>query len=193
MDADDELIERAKRGDQDAWRELYVEHGGRLVVWLQVRPSGDSAMAAEDVASEAWLTAATKIHEFTGTGEQFAGWLFGIARNLGMNARRKTDRRRTDPVGEDGVHEAHEPVDAPEAYLVGKDWVRQVLAQLPPRERDVIGCLEVVGLDVEATSRALGISAVAVRVARHRGLRRLRGLGLLDAGSEVATSTQPTT
>ena len=193
MDADDELIERAKRGDQDAWRELYVEHGGRLVVWLQVRPSGDSAMAAEDVASEAWLTAATKIHEFTGTGEQFAGWLFGIARNLRMNARRKTDRRRTDPVGADDVHEASEPVDAPEAYLVGKDWVRQVLAQLPPRERDVIGCLEVVGLDVEATSRALGISAVAVRVARHRGLRRLRGLGLLDTEPEVTTSTQPTT
>ncbi|MDN4172657.1 sigma-70 family RNA polymerase sigma factor [Nocardioides sp. SOB77] len=180
MDADDELIARAKGGDQDAWRQLYAEHAGRLVVWLQVRPSGDSAMAADDVASEAWLTAATKIHEFTGTGEQFAGWLFGIARNVGMNARRKTDRRRTDPVGEE---HAHEQVEAPETYLVGKDWVRQVLAQLPPRERDVIGCLEVVGLDVEATARALDISAVAVRVARHRGLRRLRGLGAL--GDEV--------
>ncbi|MDN4160445.1 RNA polymerase sigma factor [Nocardioides abyssi] len=191
MDADDELIERAKGGDQEAWRELYAAHAGRLVVWLQVRPSGDSAMAAEDVAAEAWLTAATKIHEFTGSGDQFAGWLFGIARNLGMNARRKSDRRRTDPVGEDDVHEVHTPVEAPETYLVGRDWVREVLAQLPPRERDVVGCLEVVGLDVEATSRALGISAVAVRVARHRGLRRLRGLGVLDVGPEVEHSTQP--
>lgn len=177
MDSDDELITRAKEGDQDAWRRLYVDHAGRLVVWLQTRPSGDSAMSAEDVASEAWLTAAGKIHEFTGTGEQFAGWLFGIARNVGMNARRKTDRRRTDPTADEQVREVAE---APETYLVGKDWVRQVLAQLPPRERDVIGCLEVVGLDTEATARALDISAVAVRVARHRGLRRLRGLGLLD-------------
>lgn len=175
---------RAKAGDQDAWRQLYVEHAGRLVVWLQVRPSGDSATSAEDVAAEAWLVAASKVHEFTGTGEQFAGWLFGIARNLGMNARRKSDRRRTDPVGDDEVHET---VEAPEGYLVGKDWVRRVLAQLPPRERDVIGCLEVVGLDVEATSRALGISAVAVRVARHRGLRRLRSLGAADLGAPDAT------
>ncbi|MBJ7530674.1 MAG: hypothetical protein JHD04_14270 [Nocardioides sp.] len=54
------------------------------------------------------------------------------------------------------------------------DWARQVLQRLPPRERDVVACTEVVGLDVATTAQALGISAVAVRVARHRGLRRLR-------------------
>jgi len=49
-----------------------------------------------------------------------------------------------------------------------------VLATLPPRERDVVGCIDGLGLDVEATAQALDISAVAVRVARHRGLRKLR-------------------
>jgi RNA polymerase sigma-70 factor (ECF subfamily) len=52
--------------------------------------------------------------------------------------------------------------------------VVRTLATLPPRERDVVGCRDVVGLDVEATATALGISSVAVRVAHHRGLRRLR-------------------
>ena len=52
--------------------------------------------------------------------------------------------------------------------------MRWKLSSLPPREREVLACLEVVGLDVTATATALGLSATAVRVARHRGLRRLR-------------------
>ena len=80
MSADDELIQRAKRGDAAAWRELYRAHAGRLVVWLRTRPSGDAAVAPEDLAAEAWLTAAQKIAEFTRDRRQFAGWLFGIAR-----------------------------------------------------------------------------------------------------------------
>ena len=40
-------------------------------------------------------------------------------------------------------------------------------------------CLEVLGLDIAATAEALDISAVAVRVARHRGLKKLRALPTL--------------
>ncbi len=57
----------------------------------------------------------------------------------------------------------------------------------------MVGCIDGLGLDVEATARALGISAVAVRVARHRGLRRLRtnfpvGDQPEDPGLNAATS-----
>jgi RNA polymerase sigma-70 factor (ECF subfamily) len=169
--ADDELIERAREGDADAWRELYRAHAGRLVVWLTSRSSGDVAVSAEDLAAEAWLTAARKIPEFSGDSSDFAGWLFGIARNLEANLRRRSDRRRTEPTEDVGQHA---PVDGPESWLVGRDWVRRALATLPDRERDVVGCIDVVGLDVAATAKALGISPVAVRVAHHRGLRRLR-------------------
>lgn len=171
MPADDDLIRRARDGDADAWRELYRAHAGRLVVWLGTRSSGDAAISAEDLAAEAWLTAARRIPEFSGTSSDFAGWLFGIARNLEANLRRRSSRRRTDP-SEDAGRTAL--VEGPEAWLVGRDWVRRALAALPPRERDVVGCLDVVGLDVAATAQALGISTVAVRVAHHRGLRRLR-------------------
>lgn len=170
MPADDEITRRAREGDADAWRELYRAHAGRLVVWLGSRSIGDGAVSAEDLAAEAWLTAAAKISDFTGTSSDFAGWLFGIARNLEANLRRRDGRRRTEPtddLGELGT-------DGPEPWLVGRDWVRRALAGLPPRERDVVGCIDVVGLDVAATAQALGISAVAVRVAHHRGLRRLR-------------------
>lgn len=171
MAAEDDIVRRAREGDADAWRELYRAHAGRLVVWLGTRSSGDGAVSAEDLAAEAWLTAAHKIPEFSGTSSDFAGWLFGIARNLESNLRRRSDRRRTDPTEDVGRHASTE---GPEPWLVGRDWVRRALASLPPRERDVVGCIDVVGLDVASTARALGISAVAVRVAHHRGLKRLR-------------------
>lgn len=176
MRADDDLIQRAKDGDADAWRELYRAHAGRLIVWLRARPTGDAAVSQEDLAAEAWLTAAERIVHFRGTSDEFAGWLFGIARNLALNARRRTVRRATTPEPDAG---ASASVLGPELELVGIDWVHAVLAILSPRERDVVACMEVVGLDVSSTARALGISSVAVRVAHHRALRRLRTSPLL--------------
>lgn len=171
MSADDAVVRRAKLGDPDAWRELYRAHAGRLVLWLGTRPSGDSAVAAEDLAAEAWLTAAQKVRDFTGSSDDFAGWLFGIARNLSTNTHRRSQRRVTSPVADPPESE---PLAGPETDVSGLDWVVRTLELLPPRERDVVACLEVVGLDIEGTALALGMTAVAVRVARHRGLRRLR-------------------
>ncbi|MET0523590.1 MAG: sigma-70 family RNA polymerase sigma factor [Nocardioides sp.] len=184
--ADDELIARAKHGDPDAWRVLYRTHAGRLVVWLGSRPSGDSAAAPEDIAAEAWLVAAQKVADFDGDTSAFAGWLFGIARNLSATTARRSVRRRTDPTASDATLEL--PIDDTTLVVDAQDWARETLAALPPRERDVVGCIDGLGLDVAATAQALGISAVAVRVARHRGLRRLRGTTAAEARRQPVSS-----
>lgn len=171
--SDDDVVAAAKRGDPEAWRALYREHAGRLLVWLSTRPTGDAAVAPDDLAAEAWLVAAERIQSFDGTSSQFAGWLFGIARNLGANTWRRGRRRETFPTDLRALPE-QPTVAGPEAAHAAQDWVVRALSTLPPRERDAVGCLDVVGLDVAATALALGISPVAVRVARHRGLRRLR-------------------
>ena len=149
------------------------------MVWLSTRPSGDSAVGADDLAAEAWLVAAERIHTFTGTSDEFAGWLFGIARKLSGNVHRRGQRRDTWATDPQDIVDLtsgtdHATVTGPEPAYAAKDWVVRALATLSARERDVVGCLDVVGLDVETTARALGMSAVAVRVAHHRGLRKLR-------------------
>jgi RNA polymerase sigma-70 factor (ECF subfamily) len=160
---------------------LYETHAGRLVVWLGTRPSGDSAASPEDIAAEAWLVAAQKVADFSGTASAFAGWLFGIARNLSATTSRRSARRRTDPTETDATLEL--PVEDGTLVIAAQDWVKQALSTLPPRERDVVGCMDGLGLDTAATAQALGISEVAVRVARHRGLRRLRRM-LPAAGAD---------
>lgn len=168
MTTDDDVVTAAKRGDPDAWRELYRAHASRLVVWLRGRPSGDES--AEDIASSAWLVAAEKIAGFSGSSEEFAGWLFGIARKLSLNAQRRAVRRERIPLDAD----AGRSDPGPEPAASGDDWARRLLATLPERERDVVVCREVLDMDVPTTAAALDMSAVAVRVAHHRALKRLR-------------------
>lgn len=171
--ADDAVVIRARAGDGDAWRELYLAHGRRLVVWLRTTPHLDATTTAEDIAAEAWTVAATKIGEFRGSVDDFGGWLISIARNIAANDRRRAQRRQTYPT-EDVGSDLHAGDLAPEARVIGEDTVQRLLALLSPREAEVIACIDVVGLDVIATARALDLSPGAVRVARFRGLGRLR-------------------
>jgi RNA polymerase sigma-70 factor (ECF subfamily) len=175
--SDDEIVARAKTGDQAAWRQLHEETAGRLQVWLRNSPLTDTAATPEDIAAAAWLTAAEKIADFSGTSSDFAGWLFSIARNITLNHRRRDLRRATTPYAVDsddtalwGTH------PDPSTSIASSDWTRRLLAQLPPRQAEVVACIDVVGLDVSTTSRALGMSAAAVRVAHHRAIGSLRKL-----------------
>ncbi|MBM7515892.1 RNA polymerase sigma factor [Nocardioides nitrophenolicus] len=171
MRADDELVTAAKHGDAAAWRELYRDHAGRLLLWLEAR-SSPGGEAPDDIAAATWLVAAERIADFHGSGSDFGGWLFGIARKHQANAGRRTATRTRgfDSLAADAEHTA----PGPETRILADEWVRRALAELPPRERDVIACTEVLDLDVASTAAALGMTAVAVRVARHRGLKRLR-------------------
>ncbi len=170
----DELVLRAQRGDQAAWDELYADVAERLVVWLRHLAPPDAATDAEDIAAEAWLTAARRMGEFRGDRDAFAGWLFGIARNVARSRGRVARARATTPLGPDHVERSGGSGGDPGPSVAGADLARRLVALLPEREAQVVACLDVVGLDVATTSRALDISPVAVRVAHHRGLRRLR-------------------
>lgn len=187
---DDDVIRRARQGDESAWAELYGQHAGRLVVWLRTMPSGDASHAPEDIAADAWLTAAQRLPHFTGNADDFAGWLFSIARNVASNRRRTHARRATSPhpngdPDERGGVISYDHMTAVESH----EWTRRLLQRLSPREAEVIACIDVVGLDAAATSVALGISPATVRVARHRGLRRLRTI--LAAEGATAGSFSP--
>ena len=186
-----ELVSAARSGDPAAWRELYTAHNPRLTAWLRSLPSADAAASAEDVASEAWLTAASKLDQFPGTDDEFVRWLFTIARNHAANTRRTAVRRRTDPVDDTLIDRGGVIATDAIAAVDGMDVTRRLLSQLSPREAEVVACIDVVGLDVKATAQALGMNPTAVRVARHRALGRLRKI--MDGPDAAAEpSTVPT-
>jgi RNA polymerase sigma-70 factor (ECF subfamily) len=147
-------------------------------VWLRSLPSGDAGVSAEDLASESWLTAAARIADFRGSESEFAGWLFGIARLQARNVERRSRRRMTTPATTAALDLTAGTAPHAGADAESDGWVAWVLSHLSERERQVVACIDVVGLDAASTAAALGMSATAVRVARHRALKRLRGLGV---------------
>ena len=170
----DDLVARARTGDEAAWAELYGDHAERLVVWLRHVHHPDPSADAEDIAAEAWLIAARRVADFEGDRHDFAGWLFGIARNVSRHSYRASRARRTTALGPELLEVTGSGSTDPAPRIAGDDLARSLVRTLPEREAQVVACIDVVGLDVATTSRALGISTTAVRVAHHRGLRRLR-------------------
>ena len=191
---DDPVVAAARTGDPAAWRELYTLHNGRLTVWLRSLQSPDAASSAEDIAAEAWLTAAAKINAYQGSDEEFPGWLFTIARNHASNSRRTALRRRTDPISVQDASEATWGYASPDLASVDDlETTRQLLEHLSPREAEVVACIDVVGLDVAATAAVLGMTSTAVRVARHRALRPApQGAGSGGAAVMPQTGVAPT-
>ena len=182
------MVSAARRGDQNAWSELYCLHTRRLTVWFNTVPSRDWACSAEDLVAEAWLTAAAKIGEFRGSDDDFVGWLFTIARNHASNSRRTAVRRRTDPVAVEPADASWGVVMDESRTVLDQDSIRQLLSHLTPREAQVVACIDVIGLDTRSTAQALGMKTGAVRAARHRALNRLRQV---STASSQAPETTP--
>jgi DNA-directed RNA polymerase specialized sigma24 family protein len=71
--AESELIARAKAGDRDAFGELYARHHRQILAFALRRLHGDLP-AAEDLASETFLSAFCRIRSLRG-GVPFRTWL----------------------------------------------------------------------------------------------------------------------
>lgn len=101
-------------------------------------------------------------------------WLHAIADHKALDAirqRRRHGRLVATGVSLDGMEE-HVPAPEPDRDTLGLDRDRH-LASLPAREREVVHGLSVQGRSVPELAAALGIKETAVRVALHRGLKRL--------------------
>lgn len=176
MSASGDLVTRAGAGDPEALGALWRAWQPRLLRFLR----GTGVAEPADVATEVWLSVARSLPTFGGTDEEFPRWLFTIARRRAVDAHRR-DRRRpgvspgSDPrEGErEGKVAASGTVPAPDD-VVGTTWAVEMVGRLPPEQAEVILLRVLVGLSVADVAEITGRSPGAVRVAAHRGLRRLR-------------------
>jgi RNA polymerase sigma-70 factor (ECF subfamily) len=144
------------------------------------RRLGDWA-AAEDVAQEALRRALEALR--AGRIESSAalpGFLFQTSKNLCMHRGRSAGRERkalhrfASPSGEES-----DPAESPLGSLLSAErqsGVRQALGQLEPGERQLLEMTYRDELPSEEIGRQLGLTAGAVRVRRHRAIRRLAEL-----------------
>lgn len=179
MNDDQVLVDRARKGDLDAFDALVARHQAGLVRYLTMMLSRPAD--AEDVAQEALLRAYRALKDFRGQSA-FRTWLYQIAGNA---ARTHLERRRT---RQEDQPAADEVFDVPsgeslERRLEAQNAVRWALAQLPEDWREAVVLRDIEGLDYKEIAQALGVPMGTVESRIFRGRQRLREL-LTDRGTQ---------
>jgi len=131
--------------------------------------------AAEDVTSAAFERAYRRQARFDPKRGTQRAWLFGIARNAALDelrARKRTAALLTDPEDPEPRHGAGAG-DDDEAAL-RRAAVAAALAQLDPRERELIALKFHAGLDNAEIAKVLNISVANAGTRVHRAVTRLR-------------------
>jgi RNA polymerase sigma-70 factor, ECF subfamily len=171
---DSQLIERARRGEGEAFDALMRRHM-RAAYAVALAQTGDRD-DAEDVCQDAFVTALRRLDEVR-RPEAFVGWLLQIVRNRAHNLRRHQRVRAALPLdaAEEAPARARGPArDAEDAELRGR--LLEALAHLTPTQREVVLLYDVQGWTHREIASAVGTTEGAARVHLHHGRRALRAL-----------------
>jgi RNA polymerase sigma-70 factor (ECF subfamily) len=186
MDADAWLVRRLRDGDEQAFTALVERyHSALLGLALSFVPS---RAVAEEVVQDTWLAVLRGLAGFE-ERSSLRTWLFTIlvnrARSTGVREARSVpvadagpavDASRFGPSGTWAVPPEHwiEEADSRLDAVKLSQLLRDGLAVLPPRQREVLLLRDVQGLTSAEVCQVLSISEANQRVLLHRGRSRLR-------------------
>ena len=126
----------------------------------------------EDLLQVTLLAIHTKQHTYD-PAQSLGGWVYAIARYKVVDYLRATRRYQEDvSIDEADQLVASDDYDAVEASLD----LSVVLRQLPARTRALVEATKIEGVGMAEAAQRAGMSEAAVKVAVHRGLRRMAEL-----------------
>jgi len=188
VDTDPNLLIRIRKGDEQAFLELYRKRQGAIYRFA-LHMSG-SAQSAEDVTQEVFLALLREDCGFDPARGTLSGYLFGIARKIVL---RQIERSRSDVPLEGEIEESFSPelavkddVLARLTHLEGIEALRRAVVTLPRRYREVVVLCDLEEVDYADAATILGCPIGTVRSRLHRA----RGL-LLDKLNQERHSRAP--
>ena len=174
-------VARAKGGDQDAMRFLYVTYSNNIYGYVRSIVRDDHE--AEDVTQHVFAKLMTTIAKYNDRGVPFVAWLLRIAHNVAIDHLRANRLTPTETVIDPGAP-SHVDLDQAEA-------VRSALAALPDEQREVVLLRHVVGLTPGEIAVRMGRTEGSIHGLHHRGRRALqRELRLLESTPSTRSATQ---
>ena len=171
IEVPDSLIQRAKRGDQKAFEQLY-RWFERPIYTLGLRLCGQPA-EAQEVLQDSMIKVMTKIGDFKGQSP-FWGWLRQIAINEALMRLRRTGKHLSD----EDVYESDltdtQSLMPPQAALASQ--LIDALNKLPQLTRTVIWLYHMEGFNHEEIALQMGKSTSFSKSQLARGTQKLRDL-----------------
>ena len=164
LDRVPQLVEKAKRGDRDAFGELYRLHHAPIFRMARLQ-LGDLGDGAEDAVAETFLRAWAALPRYRDTGAPFVAWLFGIARHVVLD---EVARRRR-------VMPREELPERTRGWTVDdRLTLAAAMERLPDEQRRVVELKYLAGMRNAEVASALGKSKGAINAMQWRALGTLR-------------------
>ena len=165
----------AVEGDPKRLQKLINLIHPQVVRYCRARVGSNRYPTADDVAQEVCLAVARAMPKFDEKGVPFMAFVFRIAANKIVDARRMHSRDLAQPTDE--MPDEEEVSQTPESEILLLDSCNEVsglLDLLSDKAREIITLRVFGGYSAEETAQILGTSAGAVRVAQFRALAKLR-------------------
>jgi RNA polymerase sigma-70 factor (ECF subfamily) len=164
-------MERAIKGDSDAFAKLYDSYVDRVYRFIYFRVGNEQM--AEDLSSQVFLKAWENLGRYEIRGLSFGAWLFRIARNLVIDHyRTKKDHESLDEEGSADPDPAL-TVDGKMDAEFEAEWLRSAMQLLTDDQRTVLTLKFIEGLSTAEIAEVMGKRQGAVRALQLRGLQAL--------------------
>lgn len=175
---DRDLIERLRRGDEEAFRGLFHRYAPSAKALAQrvVRQSH----LAEEIVQEAFMAVWKDPAAYDGERGSVKSWLMGMVhhRAVDLVRREEAHRRRAEAAIPQALEEQADHADEvldqlglPEERRI----VRAALADLPTEQREVLELMYFEGLSQSQIAETAGIPLGTVKSRTLLGMRRMRG------------------
>jgi len=173
---DEELLEAARSGDDEALEALLARHE-KNVFRFGLRMCGNEE-DARDVLQETLLAAFKGVRQFRGEA-QLSTWLYQVARSFCTKASKRTvgEPARHESVDGTTAREVTAPASGPEEVAHAHEMARilqEALLALSESQREVVLLRDVEGLSAEEAARVVGIEVPALKSRLHRARAALQ-------------------
>lgn len=162
----------ADRKDRNAFARLFDLYAPRLKA--QLMRTGATADAAEDFAQEALFSVWRKASYFDPARASASTWIFTIARNLRIDAARRSKRASVYAILEEMEPESPEQPDEVLGAAERQERVRAAMSVLPPEQLEVIRLSFVDGLTHSEIAQALNLPLGTVKSRTRLAMTRMR-------------------
>ena len=163
------LIQKAQKGDKDAYGQIYNLFYKRIFRFCNFNTGNENT--AQDICQETFLKAWKSLPNFSQKGGSLQAYIFKIARNLIIDLSRKKKEERLSP-----YHDIEINYDL-EEKIEKKDNIaklHQAMAKLTETERQIIILHYFEDMTTREVAKVIGIKEGNLRVKTHRTLKKLK-------------------
>ncbi len=168
-----QILERAAHGDQEAFGDLYEMYVVRIFNYVYYRTG--NVHDAVDLTARVFFRAMHHIQTYTDRGVPFSAWLYRIAHNLIANWHRDRSHHQEIPLSDaPTIHFKGEPPETALMQNQERDSLLRIIRHLPGERQHLLILKFVEHMSNAEIGAVMGRSEGAVKSLYHRTLLALR-------------------